>query len=119
MGVDARDRVRVCVGECVCSGTWMGVRGVCIGSYEGVLRLNIMLQSDSLGGEAIWGCSLSEGGWMDIQGGLIFFFLWPPPTDCTLTGNAGPDRGVKSRSSPVMTACGRQTSMEWRRWSSG
>lgn len=31
VGVDAREGVSVCVGECACSGTWMGVSGVCIG----------------------------------------------------------------------------------------
>lgn len=84
-----------------------------------------MLQSANFGGEAIWGCSLSEGGWMDMQGGLIFFFLWPPPNDCTLTGKACPlfshhwASCGKSWLSPATTACGRQTSIEWRRWSSG
>lgn len=59
-------------------------------------------------------CSRSHGGWMEMHGGLIFFFLWPPPTDCTLTGNAGPPAERRSPS-----PCRRQTSMEWRRWSSG
>lgn len=131
----------VCVGDCVCMGTWIGVSTVCIGewmgemscvcvfdcvcgvrSYDGVLRLSNMLQSASFGGEAVCGCSLSEGGWMEIHGGLIFFFLWPPPTDCTLTGNASApfsDRRVRFWSLPGMRTCGRQTSIEWRLWSSG
>lgn len=105
----------VCVLECVC-----GVR-----SWEGVLRLSSILQSASFGGEITCGCSLSEGGWMEIHGGLSFFFLWPPPTDCTLTGNPRPPlsdnnpASLNARSSTATTAWGRQISMEWRRWSSG
>lgn len=57
-------------------------------SQDGVRRLSIMLQSANFGGDGSRGCSFSEGGYMDMQGGLVFFFLWLLPTDCTLTGNA-------------------------------
>lgn len=31
VGVDPRDGVSLCVGECACSGTWLGVSAPCIG----------------------------------------------------------------------------------------
>lgn len=126
-------------GVCVCRDGDSGAKGVGVSgagiclcasasgaleSLDGVLRRSSMLQSDSFGGEDIWAGSLSEGGWMDMQGGLIFFFRWlhPRRSDCTLTGKAAFSErllsSVKWGASPVMTACGRQTSMEWRRWSS-
>lgn len=104
VGVDRCEGVGVCVGEWACSGTGIGVRGVCMcvrscvsagvscesecceKSLEDVLRLSIMLLSPSFAGEGSLGCSLSSGGWIDMQGGLLFFFLCLPPTDCTLMG---------------------------------
>lgn len=105
------------VGRCVGVVEGVRVRGVCVGmregvselsadcmcalrSYEGVRRRSSMLQSASLGGELMEG-SLSEGGWMEIQGGLIFFFLCPPPTDCTRTGTLS-GRGLNSGASSLV-----------------
>lgn len=79
--------VRVCV-SAVMSGVCVFDRVCRLRSKDGVLRLSIVLQSASSGGEVMRGCSLSGGGWMEMQGGLIFFFRWQPPTDWTLTGNA-------------------------------
>lgn len=33
VGVDAREGVSMCVGECDCSGMWIGVSAACIGEY--------------------------------------------------------------------------------------